>query len=105
MNVRFGNLSRPRHSSAKGAEGKIKEMMKALNEAGFSQESSIEKNQYNFTVKTYHIFDLPHTISFSPACRDDEEFLSIMRPYEDYMKPLAVESLVPGVRKDGQDAS
>jgi hypothetical protein len=89
MNVKFGNLTQPRHSEdpeKPEAKEKIDEMMQKLHDAGFKQVSTI--TNLDDEPMGYHIYDLPHSIEFSS---DVEEAIKIMTPYSNYMKPLAVQ--------------
>lgn len=88
MIVKFGNLAQPRHSidpRKPEAEEKVAEMMSKLHEAGYERQENIRDGVND--GKFYHVFDLPHQIEFGD---DAQEAITIMTPYSEYMKPLAV---------------
>jgi hypothetical protein len=88
MIAKFGNLVQPRHSEdpkKPEAKDKIAEMMDKLHEAGFIRQENIRDGVK--VGKFYHVFDLPHQIEFGGNVEDAVE---IMKPYSDYMKPIAV---------------
>lgn len=91
VQVSFGNLSAPHHSVSPDkpeAKEKVAEMMDKLREAGFKQVSKTADVENE--PKSYHIYDLPHKISFSSH---GNEAIAIMQPYSDYMKPLILEAV------------
>lgn len=88
MIVKFGNLAQPRHTEdpeKPEAKEKLAEMMQKLHEAGFVRQENIKNGVKD--GKFYHVFDLPHQIEFGGNA---DEAVKIMKPYSEYMKPLAV---------------
>lgn len=89
MNVKFGNLERPRHSidpTKPESESKVIEMMDKLHEAGFVRQQNVQNELKEWE---YHVYSLPYQIEFGGH---GYEAISIIEPYSNYLQPISLVS-------------